>query len=843
MIIESNKNMLQTESFGDFESLNVGIKETDMGFLYDILSNKLYSDPHSSVVREITSNCLDAHIGAKKPENPIIISLYQKDDVHFISFKDEGTGMSDEVFRGVYLSYLDSTKRADNSQLGGFGLGSKTPFSVSNFYYVTTRFEGVQKTYLMSRENQKPEPILISNEETLEQNGTVIDVPIKKDEISSWVTALHNQLRYFDTVFIVDNLHNHYNKIDNDYKIIVHDKFKVRFNKDGEVLGKQMHIVIDKVYYPLDFEKLGFDSQINIPIGVLFNIGEIQVTPNRELVDYSFDSIKIIKKRIEEALIELNQVYEQKSRRIDNLFSFDALLANNSNGTTRICFADDEIRKMDYSNFSLLVSDTEKKLVKKIFGFKDFIKNHFYGPAVDNFKHLLAEEHLSSLSENRFYTYLFNYKTCLSSGSKDKTLYQINKDETNIVKILHRYNGKKIIVNDTGKDDLRKNQFISNGIMFGIDNVKKFYISLSSHRKNQFNALRKNTQIDYSVTSLTKVVYLYRKFIINEIKKCGVEFYSDIIVPDDFGRFKKEREKDIFNCTLFTKYDKTNISYTSEQLLDKKCEIIIYCSKDDDSSIFNHMNRIYQLFNEHSFIKKGKHFLYNFKILALNKGTVKFIQNQNVIKNVYSFEEIINGKFELFNSIFSSNIKSDILQHVSNEFEDSRNYYDVRFLERIYYFLNFELTNKFYSFIKKHKTLEDNKTSNALLNSEHFQHLSIQLKNRKRFIDFLNELESFKNEFKKLDILKMFNVNVAFGEKKYDELYEQVKYELKVKKFKKPMFTEFEEFIIHMNNYNSNIFYKHFIETVKKTNFKLSYVHYIKLSEFEKGLLETNKQY
>ncbi len=53
-----------------------------------------------------------------------------------------------------------------------------------------------------------------------------------------------------------------------------------------------------KVRYNLDFTKIKVKYQ-NIPIGVKFEIGELQVTPSREQLRYNDASIKLITERLE----------------------------------------------------------------------------------------------------------------------------------------------------------------------------------------------------------------------------------------------------------------------------------------------------------------------------------------------------------------------------------------------------------------------------------------------------------------------------------------------------------------------------------------------------------------
>ena len=58
----------------EFEGIAVGISPENAGFLFDIVSNQMYKNPIGSLIREITSNCFDAHVDANN-DDPIDVEL------------------------------------------------------------------------------------------------------------------------------------------------------------------------------------------------------------------------------------------------------------------------------------------------------------------------------------------------------------------------------------------------------------------------------------------------------------------------------------------------------------------------------------------------------------------------------------------------------------------------------------------------------------------------------------------------------------------------------------------------------------------------------------------------
>src|ERR1700691_4508657 len=98
-IIESS-NDLQEKMF------SIG----DPGMVFDILRNKLYSNPILAICREISCNARDAHREAGKAEEPITISLPSLLDPNY-KIKDVGVGISPDRAENIFVNYTSSSKR------------------------------------------------------------------------------------------------------------------------------------------------------------------------------------------------------------------------------------------------------------------------------------------------------------------------------------------------------------------------------------------------------------------------------------------------------------------------------------------------------------------------------------------------------------------------------------------------------------------------------------------------------------------------------------------------------------------------------------------------------------
>lgn len=284
--------------------------------IFDILTDGLYSDPIGSIVREITSNCFDAHVeaGNDTTTNPVLVRLTKEVSGNFISFIDNGIGMTPDRVYNVYGTYLKSTKNTTNDQIGGFGLGGKTPLTYnSRSFFLVTRKDGIKYTYNIFEGEDSPEIELMSQESTKEGNGTEVKVPVLELDIWEFEQNVLRQLYYFENI-VFEGFSDRY--VSNDYTIIKGDKFLYR----GDTYDSYMHVCLGKVAYPIAYETLGLEkSEYRVPVAVKLEIGELDgtgVTRSREQLKYTPKNREIIKKKMEAVKKELSDLL---GKQMDNV--------------------------------------------------------------------------------------------------------------------------------------------------------------------------------------------------------------------------------------------------------------------------------------------------------------------------------------------------------------------------------------------------------------------------------------------------------------------------------------------------------------------------------------------
>lgn len=297
--------------------------------IFDILTDGLYSDPIGSIVREITTNCFDAHIeaGNDTPKNPVLVKLTKEVSGNFISFIDNGVGMSPDRVYNVYGTYLKSTKDDSNAFHGGFGLGGKTPLTYTKSFFAVTRKDGIQYTYNVFEGDDSPKIELLSQESTKEGNGTEIKIPVLESDIREFEQSTLRQLYYFENI-IFEGFSDKY--VTNDYKIIRGKTFVYR----GESYDNYMHVCFGKVAYPIAYETLGLEqSDYAVPVAVQIEIGELDgtgVTRSREQLKYTPKNREILIKKMNAVKQELSDMLGKQMDNVQTIEQYYDAMKNYS---------------------------------------------------------------------------------------------------------------------------------------------------------------------------------------------------------------------------------------------------------------------------------------------------------------------------------------------------------------------------------------------------------------------------------------------------------------------------------------------------------------------------------
>lgn len=292
----------------------------DTRIILEILRSKMYSRPIYVIVQEIMSNSRDAHREVGTPDTPVevIISTFQTNQ---ISFRDYGPGISPDRMENVYLKYGNSTKRADDVQTGGFGLGAKTPFAYTDSFNITT-ITDKKRTYIAYiDESNKGAVSLVSEEDTEEPTGTTITLPVKGSDIEQFAEAVETIGKFWNPrpKVICDVGFNY-------------AEMQERASGTGwtyyqkDIPGfRRTVILVDGIPYSLREEALGdIDSNLrklasNPKLALNFGVGELQVTANREDLDYQQEVVEKVVNRLRVVFDEMFSVTQTEFDALPNL--------------------------------------------------------------------------------------------------------------------------------------------------------------------------------------------------------------------------------------------------------------------------------------------------------------------------------------------------------------------------------------------------------------------------------------------------------------------------------------------------------------------------------------------
>ena len=394
--MEMNLKTLNAQAISSTtETRRMGMSDDAQAIVFQMFTKNIYSNPIGTVVREITSNCFDSHIEAGVNAPVIIRKTFDKvDNCHYISFIDYGVGMSPERIFDIYGMYFKSTKRDNNTQIGGFGIGGKTPLAYKrstgfgqgeydNSFNIITNYNGTKYAYVIFEGEDAPGITELFNMPTTDANGTEVRIPVLEKDIPTFKKEMVRQLYYFENVifegFVVDeeNMTRTEEQLTNEYQIVRGKSFLFR----GTDYASNVHVCLGRVAYPIDYSTLNLNSyDFNFPVAIRLEIGEIGVTPSRESLNYSESTIKILKAKLEEVKLEIVQLLSKQYESIVTLEDYFKVKNNFGelyfpNGES---FKIDNIIKqkdVDFSNFkyNFTKMPNDKQL------FRLFFESNVYG--------------------------------------------------------------------------------------------------------------------------------------------------------------------------------------------------------------------------------------------------------------------------------------------------------------------------------------------------------------------------------------------------------------------------------------------------------------------------------
>ena len=260
-------------------------------YVFALLLDNMYTDKIMAVIREWSTNALDACIDAGLPIKfdahlPTILEPY-------FYVRDYGTGLSDEDMLGLYSTLGKSTKRESNEFNGVFGIGRGAGLAYAPRFQIDSYYNGEKISYLVSTDNGIPSMISLGNTKTGEPNGLKVQVNVQHKEFRDRAIDVY---RWFDNkpnTNIVLEYPKEIKSMDGgDWWIASNERS--RYNNTPLAIMGNVAYVIDRAH----FKDVTVRDLLSTSIRLEVPNGKIRFTPGRETLSMDDDTIAYLTMRL-----------------------------------------------------------------------------------------------------------------------------------------------------------------------------------------------------------------------------------------------------------------------------------------------------------------------------------------------------------------------------------------------------------------------------------------------------------------------------------------------------------------------------------------------------------------
>ena len=288
MIIET-KDATVTSNITALKKRQVGVSARAMRHIMGILTN-LYNDRELAVIREYYTNGLDAHKKAGVTA-PVKITLPTWDKPNYI-VQDFGVGMDGDMLFEIYGEYGESVGSDNDEIVGGFGLGSKSAYTIANQFTVSSIKDGTRTTALFQKESHGAYDVqIISVTKTTDGNGTTVNIPINTKDLNVFNSKAHQFFAYSAPgavlvngqapKYALEQAEQLVNPKDSDMLIFVDSK---GYGESYVIMGNVPY-VLSESEIRRSLERLGVIASgkfVRMPKFFRVPIGSVEISPNRE---------------------------------------------------------------------------------------------------------------------------------------------------------------------------------------------------------------------------------------------------------------------------------------------------------------------------------------------------------------------------------------------------------------------------------------------------------------------------------------------------------------------------------------------------------------------------------
>ena len=318
MITKPNKNTVKQSE--DFKSYSFGIKKEGLAHIFNVLRNQLYSDKVLAVIREYSTNAVDAHAEVGKLDEPIKVTLPNQLSPYF-KVRDYGRGLTEKQIGQIYAMYGESTKRGTNEQIGQLGLGSKSAFAYGDNFVINSFVKGTKTSYnAFIDDTQIGQISKLTSEKSKEKDGIEIVIPAKEGDFDSFKEKALSLFTHFKVKPQVEGV-DEGNFYKEDAKSLIHsDDWTIRNSGDSVA-------VMGNIAYPLSTSALDlpygspeYQLVSHVALCLYVNIGDLDISASREALQYTDETKKTITNKLKSILKQIPQMISDEMKDCKNLW-------------------------------------------------------------------------------------------------------------------------------------------------------------------------------------------------------------------------------------------------------------------------------------------------------------------------------------------------------------------------------------------------------------------------------------------------------------------------------------------------------------------------------------------
>lgn len=275
----------------------------DSAKIFSFLSNVLYKNKERSVLTELCSNALDAHRMVGKEDVPIQVVLPTQLSAE-LRIRDFGPGLSNDNVIKFLTKYGESSKNGSNNDIGGFGIGAKSPAAVTNTWTINSHFDGNVTSFLIHvSANGIPSINQLFSKPT-DETGVEVIVPVSNHR--QWAQEASHVFEHYSVMPVVKGT----------TAAIVQKKFESEFKNlvkfgTNDRYSNTITILMNHREYSVDRNKINSRAK-NLFTGYAtfpFSTSSLSVSLSREDLQFDDRTIAAINSRIDVVFDELKTLW------------------------------------------------------------------------------------------------------------------------------------------------------------------------------------------------------------------------------------------------------------------------------------------------------------------------------------------------------------------------------------------------------------------------------------------------------------------------------------------------------------------------------------------------------